>query len=169
LFPLKKRKVFIFFTTNHVYMRQILLSLAVAVLALPVFADDKTLVNTDKTGVALQGYDPVAFCTDGKPIKGTADFQSTDHDVVYRFATAEHKALFDANPGKYEPAFGGYCAFVVAKGHLASVEVAAFQVVDGHLLMQHSLGVRDAFNKNQKDNLATATATWPKLVEEKGK
>jgi YHS domain-containing protein len=150
-------------------MRQILLLLAVAVLALPAFADDKTLVNTDKTGVALQGYDPVAFFTDKKPVKGTADFQSTYHGGVYRFATAEHKALFDAHPGKYEPAFGGYCAFGVAKGHLASIEVDAFQVVDGHLLLQHSPGVRDAFNKNQKDNLATATATWPKLVAEKGK
>ena len=150
-------------------MRQNLLSLAVAVLALPVFVKDKTLVNTDKTTVALQGYDPVAFFSDGRPVKGTTDFQSTDHGVIYSFVTVEHKALFDADPGKYETSLGGYRAFGVAKGHLASVEVYAFQVVDGHLLLQHNLGVRDAFNKNQTNNLATATATWPKLVEEKGK
>ena len=70
-------------------------------LALPVFAQtDKILVNLDKHGLALQGYDPVAFFTDQKPVKGKADLQSTYHGGTYWFASAEHKALFDANPRK---------------------------------------------------------------------
>jgi YHS domain-containing protein len=150
-------------------MKKILL-LVMLGLAGPVFGQTgKNLVNLDQAGVAIQGYDPVAFFTDGKPVKGTADFQSTDHGGIYYFATAGHKALFDANPTKYEPAFGGYCAFGVAKGHLASVKVDAFQIVNGRLLMQHNQGVRDGFNKNQKDNLAAAGTNWPALVEEKGK
>ena len=139
-------------------------------LALPSFAQtDKTLVNLDKQGLALQGYDPVAFFTDQKPVKGTADLQSTYHGGTYWFASAEHKALFDANPPKYEPAFGGYCAYGVSKGHLAPVDINAFQIVDGRLLMQYSNRTRDGFNEDQKGNLAKADATWPKLVEKSGK
>src|SRR5271156_604292 len=140
-------------------MKKLSLLFLMLALALPAFAQtNKTIVNLDKRGMAVQGYDPVAFFTDQKPVKGTADLQSTYHGAIYLFATAEHKALFDASPEKYEPAFGGYCAYGVSKDHLAPVEIDAFQIVDGRLLLQHSLGVRDAFNKNQVDNLATASA-----------
>jgi YHS domain-containing protein len=149
-------------------MRKLLLLLALG-LALPVFAQTKTLVNLDKSGVAIQGYDPVAFFSDNKPVKGMADLQSTYHGGIYYFATARHKASFEANPQKYEPAFGGFCAFGVAKNHLASVDVDAFQIVNGRLLMQHAPKVRDAFNTNQKENLASADANWPTLLEQKGK
>jgi YHS domain-containing protein len=150
------------------HMKKLLLLLALG-FALPVLAQSKTLVNLDKSGVAIQGYDPVAFFTDNKPVKGSAEFQSTYHGGIYYFATAEHKASFEANPQKYEPAFGGFCAFGVAKNHLASVDVDAFQIVNGRLLMQHAPNVRNAFNKNQKTNLATADTNWPALLEQKGK
>ena len=148
------------------------LSLLFLVLALvgQAFAQtNKTIVNLDKRGMAVQGYDPVAFFTDQKPVKGKADLQSTYHGAIYLFATAEHKALFDASPEKYEPAFGGYCAYGVSKGHLAPVKVDAFQIVDGRLLMQNSTHVRDSFNEDQKGNLAKADATWPELVDKSGK
>jgi YHS domain-containing protein len=103
-------------------------------LALPVLAQtDKILVNTDKHGLALQGYDPVAFFTDHKPVKGKADLQSNYHDGTYWFASAGHKALFDANPKKYEPAFGGYCAYGVSRNKLVEIDIDAFQIVDGRL------------------------------------
>jgi YHS domain-containing protein len=139
-------------------------------LVLPAFAQtNKALVNLDAHGLALQGYDPVAFFTDHKPVKGTADLQSTYYGATYWFASAEHKALFDASPDKYAPAFGGYCAYGVSKGHLASINVDAFQIVDGRLLMQHGEGARNGFNKDPKDNLAKADANWPKLIKGSGK
>jgi len=139
-------------------------------LAFPAFAQtDKTAVNVDAHGLALQGYDPVAFFTDHKPVQGKAGFQSADHGATYWFASAEHKALFDASPKKYEPAFGGYCAYGVSKGDLAPINVHAFLIVDGRLLMQYSEGVRDAFNEDQKGNLAEAEANWPKLSEKSEK
>ncbi|HEY3915388.1 MAG TPA: YHS domain-containing (seleno)protein [Verrucomicrobiae bacterium] len=151
-------------------MKKFLLLFLALGLVLPVFAQtDKTLVNTDKHGLALQGYDPVAFFTDNKPVKGTADFQSTYHGGTYYFVSAEHKASFDASPEKYEPAFGGYCAYGVSKGHLAPVSVQAFQIVDGRLLMQHSERARDGFNQDQKGNLAKAELSWPNLVGKDGK
>ncbi len=151
-------------------MKMLILLVFALGLALPAFAQsNKSLMNLDKHGLALQGYDPVAFFTEQKPVKGMADIQSTYHGGTYRFATAEHKALFDANPEKYEPAFGGYCAYGVSRSKLVEIDPEASQIVDGRLLLQYSKGVRNDFNKDPKGNLAKADANWPVLVERKGK
>jgi YHS domain-containing protein len=121
--------------------------------------------NVDQNGVGIQGYDPVAFFTDGKPVLGNEQFHSTYHDVTYRFVSAEHQATFENNPAKYEPQFGGYCAYGVAKGHLAPVKIDAFQIVDGRLLMQYDMKVKETFNKDQQGNLQAADKNWPALTE----
>ncbi len=148
-----------------------LLVLTMILLGLPpVFAQpSKTLLNLDKNGVAIQGYDPVAFFTQNKPVMGKADFQSTYNGAKYYFASAEDKAAFDAAPAKYEPQFGGYCAYGVSKNHLVPVKVEAFQIVNGRLLLQYDLDVRNDFNKDQAGNLAKADQNWPGLVEKKGR
>ena len=151
-------------------MKTLSLLLLALGLALPALAQtNKTLVNLDTNGVAVQGYDPVAFFTDNKPVKGSADFQSTYQGATYQFASAEHKALFDANPAKYEPAFGGFCAYGVSRNKLVEIDPEAFQIVDGRLLLQYSKAVRSDFNKDPQGNLAKANANWPTLVEKKGK
>jgi YHS domain-containing protein len=152
-------------------MEKLILSLVVATLALPLFAQTatKTLVNVDKTGVAIQGYDPVAFFTDGKPLKGDAKFVAKHGGAIYQFASKEHKDLFKADPAKYEPEFGGYCAYGVSRNKLVEIDVDAFQIVDGKLLLQYSKGVRDDFNADAKGNLAKANTNWTGLVAKKGK
>jgi len=145
-----------------------LLLLAIG-LALPVFAQDKTLLNLDKTGVAIQGYDPVAFFTDNKPVKGDPKFLTKRDGAIYFFASKEHKDLFLQTPAKYEPQFGGYCAYGVSRSRLVEIDVDAFQIVDGKLLLQYSKGVRDDFNEDAKANLAKANANWPVLLAKKGK
>lgn len=139
------------------------------VLAGSVSAAEKSLVNIDKTGLALQGYDPVAFLTIKAPLKGKPEFSSTYHGARYQFHSAKNKAAFEKEPKKFEPAFGGYCAFGVSKGKLVEVDVEAFQIVDDRLLLQYSPGVRDQFNQDPKGNLAKAESQWPSLVEKKGK
>ena len=150
-------------------MKQLILSLVLAGLALPVFAQSKTLLNLDKSGVAVQGYDPVAFFTDNQPVKGKPDLVAKRDGAIYFFATKEHRSLFLKTPAKYEPAYGGYCAYGVSRNRLVDIDVDAFQVVDGRLLLQYSKGVRDDFNADAKANLAKAESNWPKLVEKKGK
>jgi len=140
-------------------------------LVLPVFAQTstKTLVNVDPTGVAIQGYDPVAFFTDNKPVKG-GEKNLVKHDgAIYFFATKEHEDLFRGNPAKYEPEFGGDCAYGVSRNKLVEIDVDAFQIVDGKLLLQYSKGVRDDFNADTKGNLAKAGGNWTGLVAKKGK
>lgn len=150
-------------------MKRILLSLFLASLGLPLFAQTKTLLNLDGSGVGIQGYDPVAFFTDNKPVKGDPKFASKRDGAVYFFASKEHKDLFNAEPAKYEPQFGGYCAYGVSRNKLVEIDIDAFQIVDGKLLLQYSKGVRDDFNKDQQGNLAKANANWPGLLEKEGK
>ena len=138
-------------------------------LALPALAQTKTLLNLDKTGVAVQGYDPVAFFTDNNPVKGKPEFSARHNGALYYFTSKEHRELFNGDPAKYEPVFGGYCAYGVSRGKLVEIDVNAFQIVNGRLLLQYSKGVRDDFNKDTKGNLAKAEANWPGLVEKKGK
>src|SRR5689334_14533186 len=150
-------------------MKKLSLLLFGLVLALPAFTQTKTLLNLDKFGVAIQGYDPVAFFTDHKPVKGKPEFVIKRDGAIYSFASREHRDLFAKEPAKYEPSFGGYCAYGVSRNKLVEIDVEAFQIVDGKLLLQYSKGIRDDFNKDAKANLARANANWPTLVEKKGK
>jgi YHS domain-containing protein len=149
--------------------QKLFLSILLVVLAFPAFAQTKSLLNLDKAGVAIQGYDPVAFFSDNKPVKGKPEFPARHNGALYYFASKEHRDLFKADPAKYEPAFGGYCAYGVSRNKLVEIDVDAFQIVDGRLLLQYSKGVRNDFNKDTKGNLGKAEANWPALVEMKGK
>lgn len=137
--------------------------------ALSTIATAKDLLNLDGNGVAIQGYDPVAFFTDNRPVKGNPQFQSEYHGAKYYFVSAEHKAAFDKEQAKYEPQFGGYCAYGASKGHTAPIKIEAWQIVNGRLLMQYDLGVKGEFNKDQPGNLRKADQNWPGLVEKYGK
>ena len=150
-------------------MKRLSLLLLTLGLALPAFGQSKTLLNLDKTGVAIQGYDPVAFFTDNKPVKGLSELPARHNGALYYFASKEHRELFQNDPARYAPAFGGYCAYGVSKGKLVEIDVDAFQIVNGRLLLQYSKGVRDDFNKDTKVNLAKAEQNWPGLVEKKGR
>lgn len=150
-------------------MKKLVLLLFTLGLVLSGFAQTKTLLNLDKAGLAIQGYDPVAFFTDGKPVKGDAKFPLRHNGALYYFTSKEHRDAFKADPAKYEPSFGGYCAYGVSRGKLVEIDVNAFQIVIGRLLLQYSKGVRDDFNKDAKGNLAKADTNWPTLLEKKGK
>jgi YHS domain-containing protein len=150
-------------------MKITLLSLILAGLALPALADHKLLLNLNSSGVAIQGYDPVAFFTDGKPVPGNPKFVTKRDGAIYFFASKEHLETFNTNPPKYEPQFGGYCAYGVSRNKLVEIDVNAFQIVAGRLLLQYSRGVRDSFNQDAQGNLARANANWPGLIEKNGK
>ncbi len=150
-------------------MKKLCLALFAFALTFSAGAESKSLQNLDKSGVAIQGYDPVAFFTENKPVKGKPEFLARHNGALYYFASKEHRDLFKADPSKYEPVFGGFCAFGVSKNKLVEIDVDAFQIMDGHLLLQYSKGVRDNFNKDAKGNLAKANANWPALVEKNAK
>jgi|SRR5271157_3410811 len=145
-------------------MKKLLLFL-ILVSSIPAFGQSKSLLNLDKMGIAIQGYDPVAFFTQNRPVKGLPELESKYNGARYLFATAEDKVTFDANPAKYEPQFGGFCAYGVSRGRTVPIKIEAFQIVDGRLLMQYDLDIKNDFNKDPQGNLQKADQNWPRLVE----
>lgn len=143
--------------------------LLLLLIATPMFGQNKTLLNLDKQGIAIQGYDPVAFFTQNRPVKGRPEFESKYNGARYLFASAEDKSTFDANPAKYEPQFGGFCAYAASKNRTAPVKIEAFQIVNGRLLMQYDLDIRKEFNKDTQGNLRKADNNWPGIVQKEGK
>jgi YHS domain-containing protein len=152
---------------NTLLARSLLLTLGL-LLGAPLLAA-KDLLNLDRQGLALQGYDPVAYVVDGKAVPGNPALTASAGGGTYRFSTAAHQAAFNADPAKYLPAFGGYCAYGVSKNALVEVDPNAFEVVDGKLLLQYSKSILEKFNKDQAGNLAKAEGNWAGLVERKGK
>lgn len=153
-------------------MKHILIKGALALTLLfagtvPGFANEP--VNVNASGVAIQGYDPVAYFTDSKAVKGDEKFQSSYEGATYDFVSAEHKAAFDADPRKYVPQFGGFCAYGVSQGHESPIDPNAFQIVNGQLLLQYNVAVRDKFNQDQDGNLKKAAANWPAVADKKDK
>ena len=137
--------------------------------AMAVGASAKELNNLDRSGFALQGYDPVAFFTDNRPVRGDQQFQAQFHGATYYFASAEHKATFEKEPAKYEPQFGGFCAYGTSRGKTVPIKIEAWQIVNGRLLMQYDLDVKGKFNSDPQGNLQKADQNWPGLVEKLGK
>jgi YHS domain-containing protein len=150
------------------------LSTLAAVLSLAATAvagempGQKVLVLKNRDGVAIQGYDPVAYFTDNKPIKGSPRFVSSYDGAKYLFALAEHKAMFDANPMKYAPAYGGYCGYAASIDRLSPVSPEWFQIENGKLILQHNKRAFDLFNKDLSANVMKADENWPGLVARNG-
>jgi len=138
-----------------------------ALIAFAVLASAADIVNIDKNGFALQGYDPVAYFTDGKPVKGSPQFTASYKGATYQFASAEHKQLFEKSPAKYEPQFGGFCGYAASINKLAPVEVEYFQVLHDRLILQHNKKAWDLWHKDVEGNLKKADANWPTFSQQK--
>lgn len=125
--------------------------------------------NVDANGVILDGYDAVAFFTDNKPVKGKPQFQYKYDEAIYQFASQEHLDLFKANPEKYKPQFGAWCAYAVSLGRVAPIDVNTFSIVNDRLVIQHNQRAVNGWNKDVQGNLALADKYWPKVSEKHGK
>jgi len=132
-------------------------------------SNGKYFVNVNEHGVILDGYDPVAFFTENKPVKGDAKHQTKYHDAIYYFSSEENKKLFEANPEKYNVQFGGYCAYAVSLGRIAPIDVNTFSIVNNRLVIQHNQRAVDGWNKDVQGNLAKADKYWPSVSKTGGK
>jgi YHS domain-containing protein len=136
---------------------------------LPAQAPGKVLLNLDKAGVGIQGYDPVAYFTVGKPTRGNPAFSAAHQDVTYYFATREHLTAFSADPDRYVPQFGGYCGYGASRGYPADIDPEAFTIMDGRLILQNSKGVLRRWLEDPETYLRKADANWPGIVQKHGK
>lgn len=115
-------------------------------------------------GGAIRGYDPVAYHTEGKPVAGKRAHRVEWKGATWSFASAGNKALFESDPEKYAPRYGGYCAWAVSQGYTASIDPDAWSIVDGRLYLNYNLEVRDHWSKDIPGNISKGDVNWPKLL-----
>lgn len=130
--------------------------------ALPAFAAKPAYYAKD--GVVIGGYDPVAYFTDAKPVKGSADHALDWDGATWHFASAANKDAFMADPAKYAPQYGGYCAYAVSKGATAKTEPEAWHIVDDKLYLNFDLDVQKVWLQDVPGNVAKANANWPAVL-----
>ena len=123
------------------------------------------LIKDTATGVAINGYDTVAYFTQNKPVKGSDSFTTSYQGATWKFASKEHLELFKAEPVKYAPQYGGYCAYGVAQGYLVSVEPEQFTILNGKLYLNYDAGVQKKWTKDPAGYNQTATAKFSDLLK----
>lgn len=118
-------------------------------------------VNASSAGVAIEGYDAVAYFKAGKPVRGSSEFTATHDGATWHFASAANRAAFAANPQAFAPQFGGYCAWAVSQGYTAKIDPQAWKIVAGKLYLNYSKGVQRRWAQDVPGNIAKGDANWP--------
>jgi hypothetical protein len=139
----------------------VVLALFVSLAAVtPVRADENKLIVVDANHVAIRGYDTVAYFTDGKAIKGSSEFVYVWGDARWQFSTAAHRNMFAADPDRYAPQYGGYCAGAMVSGVLTPADPQAWAIVDGKLYMIRNKALVDDWKAYESENIKQADESW---------
>lgn len=120
-------------------------------------------IDKDGKGVAIKGYDPVAYFTQNMPTKGSAAFTHQWMGATWWFANASDRDQFAASPEKFAPQYGGYCAYGVSQGHTVSIDPEAWRIVDGKLYLNYSKSVQQKWASDVPGYIKAAEEQWPKL------
>lgn len=133
----------------------VILSASCATSGKKVFSNDEG---------AIRGYDPVAYFTDGGPKEGMDTITHQYNGAIWRFATEEHRELFTADPEKYAPQYGGYCAYAMANGFFVSTDPNAWHIHEDKLYLNYSLGVRERWRKDIPSYITKADKNWAESI-----
>ena len=120
-------------------------------------------VNKNSSGLAIKGYDTVAYFTEGKPVKGSDQFTQAWNGATWRFSSAANRDRFAADPAKFAPQDGAYCAWAVHKNYTADTDPEAWKVVGGKLYLNYNKEVQSMWQKDVEARIAVADKNWPKL------
>ena len=133
-----------------------------ALFTTPAMAAEPEVFAID--GIAIRGADPVAFFTDAAPVIGSADHAVMWHGATWHFASAQNMETFMANPEAYAPQYGGYCAFAMSKGYIATSVPEAWTVHERKLYLNYSVNVRQVWSEDIPGNIALADGNWPAIL-----
>lgn len=139
----------------------IALSMTVAGASLAAGAD----VNASNTGLAMQGFDPVAYFTVGEPTKGDYRITAVYNDATYWFSSEENKAAFEGNPEAYAPAYGGFCAFGTAMGFKFDGDPNYWKIVDDKLYLNLSEQVQVRWQEDIPGFIVSADTNWTDIAD----
>lgn len=154
------------FTRRTLLAALISASAAAAVLPGPAFAYDEkstSALNVDAKNIAIKGHDVVAYFTVGAPTAGKAEFAASHEGAVYHFASAANRDSFKANPAKYAPQFGGFCAMGVALEKKLDGDPSAWRVVGDRLYLNVNKDVQKKWLEDVPGNLVKANSNWPQV------
>jgi YHS domain-containing protein len=140
----------------------IVLGLLVGIPGSALAASDSPVpaVNA-KEGIGLKGYDPVAYFTNGAPTKGLEQYNFAWKGVTYRFASAENLDRFKADPAKYLPQYGGYCAYAMSLDRIADIDPSRWAIVNGKLYLNNGFVAEKLWSLNKSGNIVSADRNWP--------
>lgn len=136
---------------------------AALVLAVTSFANAGHNTETDKNGVILAGHDAVAYFTEGKPVEGKSRYTAVYDGAIYRFSSSKNRDLFRADPARYAPQYGGFCAYGMTFGKKFEVNGKAFEIVDGKLYVNKNESVYKAWAKAIPKHIGEADGQWPSV------
>lgn len=141
-------------------------ALCLLTLSFPIAQAKEALVYTGVLSrVAVSGYDPVAYFTLQKPMKGDAKFSTQHNGAEWHFVSADHRDKFIANPGRYAPQYGGYCAWAVSQGYTASANPLNWKIVDGKLYLNYDADVQKKWEMRMTEFIQQADKNWPKVIQ----
>lgn len=136
------------------------------VLGAPAAHAAKEIYTGSFSKKALSGYDTVAYFTQGKPVKGSDQFKTEYKGAEWQFISQANLDAFKANPEKYAPQFGGYCAYAVGKyNDLVSTDPEAWKIVNGKLYLNYDKDIQAEWVANQSEYITKANANWPGLIK----
>jgi hypothetical protein len=122
-------------------------------------------VNATITGLALRGYDPVSYFADSKPVMGDFTITADYNGATYRFSSAEHKTMFEENPAKYVPQYGGFCAFGTAQGYKVDGDPNVWKIVGSKLYLNLAPAVADRWVADIPGNIKSADKNWSSIKD----
>ena len=144
-------------------MTSVLISRRTAIAALGAVAVTTALAEDMPIRLAIKGYDPVGYFTEGRPTMGSSAFEYVWDGVRWQFASAANRDQFRTDPDRYAPRYDGYCALGVALGMKAEVDPQAWTIVDGKLYLNFDQQSRDKWRQNIVANIEQADSKWPSL------
>ncbi|MDH3242598.1 MAG: YHS domain-containing protein [Alphaproteobacteria bacterium] len=140
--------------------------LAVAVLfAAPALAAKSEVYTGFLSSLAVNGYDPVAYFTEKRPVEGSAKFEFKHKGATWRFANQKNMETFKADPDKYAPRYGGYCAWAVSQGYTAKGDPQYWKIVDGKLYLNYDATVQARWEKDIPGFITKADKNWPGVLK----
>lgn len=122
-------------------------------------------INVDAQGLALGGYDPVAYFDTGRPTHGVETISASYGGARYLFASAAHRKTFLSDPKKYIPEFGGFCAVGTSFGEKVDVDPQTGKVVEGKLYLNNNPKAQAIFDKDTAGTISRAEHNWPKVKD----
>jgi YHS domain-containing protein len=149
-------------------MKILFLMIFLTTLGISIFASGKydSPIYTKKSNLALEGYDPVSFFESTEPMLGNTSWQKEYKGAIWYFSSEKNLILFSEDPEKYEPAYGGYCAWAMNNGKLAAGKPEHWDIIDSRLYLNYSSSTRMKFLNDLDSMILNADSKWPEIEAE---